>query len=337
LLDNGQVIARSLFTVILGALAALTPAVPCPAIDAILDAYAAYQIVALGEGPHGNEQGYAFRLSLIRDPRFPSTVNDIVVECGSGRNQRVIDNFVRGDTIPDDIVREVLRDSSIETPACERPIYGDFVRAVRALNLSLPTERRIRVLIGAPPIDWSRARTRADYLKQSGGREPFVFDLIEREVIAKRRRALIIYGDGHFQARSERPPRSLLARLDAAGIRTLAISNVFADFAALQPDVASWPVPSVAMIRDTPIGAKPFSWFYGATPPGVHWPMELDRHFDAILYLGPPSTMTISRMPPDYCRDEAALRERKRRLAFMPGNHGQEVIKALEQYCAAQH
>jgi hypothetical protein len=30
-----------------------------------------------------NEQGYAFRLALIRVPRFAATVNDIVVESGS--------------------------------------------------------------------------------------------------------------------------------------------------------------------------------------------------------------------------------------------------------------
>ena len=38
--------------------------------SAIIDAFASYPVVALGEGPHGNEQGHAFRLALIRDPRF---------------------------------------------------------------------------------------------------------------------------------------------------------------------------------------------------------------------------------------------------------------------------
>jgi hypothetical protein len=47
-----------------------------------------FPIVALAEGGHGNEQAHAFRLALIRDPRFPSVVNDLVGECGKARYQR---------------------------------------------------------------------------------------------------------------------------------------------------------------------------------------------------------------------------------------------------------
>ena len=39
-------------------------------ISAILDAVRSHQVVALGEGLHGNNQAHAFRLALIRDPRF---------------------------------------------------------------------------------------------------------------------------------------------------------------------------------------------------------------------------------------------------------------------------
>ena len=39
-------------------------------VNAILDAFRSHRVVALGEGSHGNEQGHAFRMSLIRDPRF---------------------------------------------------------------------------------------------------------------------------------------------------------------------------------------------------------------------------------------------------------------------------
>src|ERR1041385_730041 len=67
--------------------AAPKPAVPIDPIAAIVDACRSYQVVALGEGRHGNEQGHAFRLSLIRDSRFAATVNDIVVEFGDARYQ----------------------------------------------------------------------------------------------------------------------------------------------------------------------------------------------------------------------------------------------------------
>src|SRR2546422_845996 len=59
------------------------PAVPLDPIDAIFDAFRTHPIVALDEGPHTNEPGATFRLRLLHDPRFPSVVNDIVVECGN--------------------------------------------------------------------------------------------------------------------------------------------------------------------------------------------------------------------------------------------------------------
>ena len=66
------------------------------AISGILDAFRTHQIVALGEGRHGNNQSHAVRLALIRDPRFATVVNDIVVEFGSSRYQGVMDRFVSG-------------------------------------------------------------------------------------------------------------------------------------------------------------------------------------------------------------------------------------------------
>ena len=59
------------------------PATPLDPVAAILDAFESHDLVALGEGPHNNERSHAFRLGLIRDPRCPSIVNDIVVESGS--------------------------------------------------------------------------------------------------------------------------------------------------------------------------------------------------------------------------------------------------------------
>ena len=56
-------------------------AVPLEPVTAILNAYRTHSVVALGLGHHNNEQGRALLMSLLRDKRFASTVNDIVVEC----------------------------------------------------------------------------------------------------------------------------------------------------------------------------------------------------------------------------------------------------------------
>jgi hypothetical protein len=84
------------------------PAAPLDPVAGILDAFRAHDIVALGEGAHGNEQGAAFRLALVRDARFATTVNDIVVESGNARYQDVMDRFVRGEDVPADVLRQAI-------------------------------------------------------------------------------------------------------------------------------------------------------------------------------------------------------------------------------------
>jgi outer membrane receptor protein involved in Fe transport len=174
------------------------PAIPLEPISAILDAFKTHQIVALGEGAHGNEQGHAFRLSLIRDPRFATIVNDIVVESGNALHQDVIDRFVRGDDVPYETLRQVWQNTTQPSTGWDRLIYEEFFRAVRTLNASLARERQLRVLLGDPPIDWTKIQSRSDLGRWLNERERFPAEVIRREVLAKQRRALLIYGDGHL-------------------------------------------------------------------------------------------------------------------------------------------
>jgi hypothetical protein len=74
-----------------------TSAVPIDPVSGIVEIFTTHEVVALSEGNHGNEQGHAFRLALIRDPRFAAAVNDIVVEFGNAHYQAVIDRFVQGE------------------------------------------------------------------------------------------------------------------------------------------------------------------------------------------------------------------------------------------------
>jgi hypothetical protein len=331
------------------------PAVPIEPIAAILNAFQSSPIVALAEGDHGNEQGHAFRLSLIRDPRFAAVVNDIVVEYGNARYQEVADRFVRGEAVADGILREIWQNTTQPNTVWERPIYEEFFRAVRAVNAALPRERQLRVLLGDPPIDWDAIRTTQDLVKWIEARESYPADLIRREVIARSRRALLIYGSGHLHranpARNYEPEGTIVSLLE----RTPKI-NVFAiwtterdkDLTALQPDTVSWPAPSVAMLRGTVLGAADFTfyWPYVSTRvvvrDGTRTPIPRDQwrlrtmedQFDAILYLGPSSSITIAQVPRPLCVDAAYMEMRLRRMALMPG--GQKQIDSLKSYCAGR-
>jgi Haem-binding uptake, Tiki superfamily, ChaN len=130
---------------------------PLEPIGVVVAALRKSPIVALGE-VHGNEQCHQFRLALLRDIRVTDLVNDIVVEFGNAKYQDVVDSFVAGGKVGDAELRHVWQDTTQISGVWDRPMYRDFFRAVRDLNLSLPQNRRLRVLLGDPPVDWEVKR-----------------------------------------------------------------------------------------------------------------------------------------------------------------------------------
>ena len=128
------------------------------AVTAIVEAFRTHPVVALAE-EHGDVRCHEFRLALIRDPRLPTYVNDIVVEFGNSLHQDVIDRFVDGESVPDDRLKRVWQDTTQAHAIWDRPIYEEFFRTVRAINAPLPRERRVRVLLGDPPVDWNSIRS----------------------------------------------------------------------------------------------------------------------------------------------------------------------------------
>ena len=308
-------------------------AVPLDPIDAILEAFQSHQIVALGEGAHNNLQGHAFRLDLIRDRRFPSAVNDIVVESGSAKYQDVIDRFVRGETVPANAVRDALEDTVGAPPAWDRPMYEEFFRAVREVNAGLPRQRHLRILLGDPPIDWTAVHNRDDYNKWLLQRDAHPAAVVEREAIAAGRRALVIYGDGHFQARSERPPRSLAAIVESRGRSLFAITSTFADLSRFQSDVASWRTPALARLRGTALGTVPYDVFFGPAPPTDYFRANprIEDHFDAVLYLGTARSMGPLSYPRCADPEYVSMRVGRMLLAGMPSS----AADRLAQECAA--
>ena len=182
--------------------------VPIEPISAIVDAFQSHPIVALTEGDHGNEQGHAFRLSLIRDTRFAAVVDDIVVEYGNARYQDVADRFVRGESVPREVLRQIWQNTTQPNTVWERPIYEEFFRAVREVNAELPRARQLRILLGDPPIDWDQIRTTQDLVPWIDARDSFAADLIRREVISKSRRALVVSRAGCVRTACARRLRS---------------------------------------------------------------------------------------------------------------------------------
>jgi hypothetical protein len=275
--------------------AAVADPLPVAPVRAILDAFRSHALVALADS-HGSEQVQALRLSLIRNQEFPSVVNDIVVEFGNARYQDVMDRFVRGGDVPYETLRHVWQDTTQVSAVWDRPIYEDFFRAVRTINASLPPERQVRVLLGDPPVDWSAGAQDAG--KWTPQRDEHAADVIAREVLAKHHRALIIYGGGHLFRAGE----SLVSRVEretGTHIFTIRVltETTYELVRSLAPEVTSWSVPSLVVLRDTVLQQR-----------------EL-VYYDALLYLGPPSRMTFSQLSAELCSDEQYVQMRTKRLA----------------------
>jgi hypothetical protein len=330
--------------------APVRPTIPLEPIGAILQAFGSHPVVALGEGTHDNEQGHAFRLALLRDPRFAASVDDVVVEFGNARYQDVMDRFVRGEDVPYESLRRVWQDTTQPDALWDAPIYEELFRTVRDVNAGLPKGRRLRVLLGDPPIAWDAVHTAKDY--GSWDRDGYPADVIRREVLAKGRKALLVYGDLHFLRQNPHPrdasdaaAYSIVSLLEKGGatraftIRTIAYGI---DLDKLQPDVASWPRPSLALLRGTVLGAAGFSSYYPrplvarpdgkpAEAPEERRVLRMEDEFDALLYLGPQSSITRARLSPSLCADSAYMQMRVGRLELLGLQPG---VARLRQSCA---
>jgi hypothetical protein len=315
---------------------AAKPAVPLEPVAAIVDAFRTHRVVAVTAG-HGEVRGYAFAQLLIHDPRLIAAINDIVIEEGSARYQDVVDRFVRGDNVAIDALRPAWRNTTQPGLGLDGP-WQEFFTAIRGMNASRPADRKVRVLLGDPPIEWEHVNTAAEHRSWIETRDTFPADLIQREVIARGRRALLTYGQMHFQRKniganyeSEGPAETIVSRLENKwGVKVFTIFT--ADVTALQPDAASWPVPSLALVRGTVLGAADFTAYYpseamgrfairdgkpdfSAPIPREQWKtLRAEDQFDAVLYLGkgPPPHVELD---PARCADKAEFEEHLRRMS----------------------
>jgi hypothetical protein len=191
------------------------------------------------------------------------------------------------------------------------------------------------VLLGDPPIDWATVKVPADYRPWLLQRDSHPAGLIQREVLARGRRALIVYGDGHLQFRSERPGRSLVGILETAGTRVFAVTSTYADLTGFQPAVASWPTPALALLKGTALGAVPYEHLFGPGPPVDIFKANprIEDHYDAAIILGPRSSLRFAPIAYPRCAEPAYIERRVGRMVAtgMPPT----VSERLAQECAA--
>ena len=317
-------------------------------IAAILDALRTHDLVSVSD-PHGNTQLQAMLLSLIRDARFPESANDIVIETASARYQDAIDRFVRGEDVPYDVLRKAWEDHTVANSIGVQA--EEMIRAVRTVNASLSDGAKLRVIAGDPPIDWDNIASPQDHWHWIELRDSYPADLIRRQVLDRGRHALVIYGQGHLQRRQIASNYDMSTWQSQTVISLLEhdsparIFNVWTllDRNVVLPDVASWHVPSLVILQGTTLGAMDFGVYDRGLADGsrftvqngqlvpltrAEWKMmRMEDEFNALLYLGPPSSMTNVAIPAALCHDSQFVNRRLQRLARFGPNVEVENFK----------
>jgi hypothetical protein len=302
---------------------------PQDAQRAVLTAFDNHDVVGLGILSYANQDFDQFILDLIRNPAFADQVNDIEVECGNALYQPVLDRYIAGDSVPLAAARQAWRNTT--QPFCGvTTFYDQLFPLVRRVNQSLPTHRRLRVLAGDPPVDWSRRTSRRDVIPPD--RDSSIAAVMAKEVLAKHRKALMVFGSLHLQHGGGSAVGRIEAADRAAHIEVVIAHNGFGTGSplarwndTLEHRMTRWPVPSLVALRGTWIDDLPYGYFF---------PLEAARLsdvVDAYLYLGPGRLVLNDPIPAYAVLDTAYMAELQRRLRggpMAPGRILREAARA---------
>jgi hypothetical protein len=230
----------------------------------------------LGERPlvgfcelHRSAAQHRFLRTLILDPRFGAVADAVVVEFGNARHQALVDRFVAGERVPPEELERAWRETT-QGMVWETPDYRRFFATVQSANRLLPASRRLRVLLGDPPIDWATIRSEADLDQWYGMRSRHFAAVVERQILARDRRALLIAGGFHLFRGVPHNETALLERRrhdDPPG------------------RLAHWPVPALARLACTWLGELPLP-LAGEQERNDAGGVRLAQAADAYLHLG---------------------------------------------------
>jgi len=281
---------------------------PVDGAEAIIKAFDKYPVVALGD-LHGCQELYDFITPLVRNPEFVNKVNDIVIEFGNALYQDVADSYVSGKEVSLAEVRQIWRNHT-NPIVFDSPVYEQFFKTIREVNQSAPEGKRLRVLLGDPPIDWSKTQTNKEWGRMLFRRDSHFVEVMEKEVFAKDRRAFLIIGAAHLVRRLDK--NNVTGRIESQRPQSMFIVVPHSGFwernEELEPRLSSWKVGSLALLRGT--------WL-GSLHPRLRWPQMKDAKLsdskaepkledvaDAWLYVGPRDLLTEALPSPGIYRDE---------------------------------
>jgi hypothetical protein len=168
--------------------------------------------------------------------------------------QPILDRHVAGADVPLSEARQVWRNTP--QPNCGfAAFYEELFPLVRRINKTLPPDKKLQVPACDPPIDWSKVRRPGD-LRPFMDRDRSIAGVMEREVPAKHRKALMLFGISHIRHGTNavgmyesRYPHLMLVIAEHRGFGGPTPFARYID--TLESRMALWPVPSLVMMKGT--------------------------------------------------------------------------------------
>lgn len=297
----------------------------------LLSAFDHVDVVALADS-HWRKVDSDLRLRLIRHPDFPNKAHFIIVEFGNSLYQPILDRYIQGDDVPLTELQQVWQNTT-QVGSKDSPVYAEFYAAVREINRKLPPAKRLRVIAGDPPIDWSKVETRSDFHEfGDGDRRDFPVSL-NQVAVKKGEKALVIYGSSHIS----RPRFELwaaaaesIASTSTRTFKAVQVSNpgrVFVvetlagpnpSYEKLETTLQSRKRPVLISLIDTPAADLILGATMTINGKTVTTTSKLGNGFDACIYFGNTASVATTVEPdPAIYRDTPYGAEVARRRKIM--------------------
>lgn len=282
---------------------------PRDAFQGIFEAMKQFPLVALCER-HQLQEEHDFLTAMLFRPDLPAGLTDVVVEFGNAQYQDIADSYIlKCKPVANARLEKIWRYTIGGGVVWDAPVYAQFFRTVRAVNWMRPASRRLRVLLGDPAFDHAKVKGQAEkpyVLSVAGDRDSHFAQVVEREVLAKDRRALLIAGSGHLlrgvkDDHTNQPNAVTLLDKTHHG-KIFVIEPLFLppaqagkERSSREQSILKWSRPSLASLSGTWLGASPGPMAHRAVTPDSSL---YAAQADAVLYLGAGENLTVSRADP---------------------------------------
>ena len=201
------------------------------------------------------------------------------------------------------------------------------------------------MLLGDPPLDWSKIRTKDDYAPWTD-RDGHYASVVEREVLGKGHRALMIAGEYHVMKTvpkdlQDDPPTMTVAQILERDHPGALFSLVAVPQREGSRALGLGKAPALGLVHGTPRADMSYQFVdwdstvsRGATDGAAAWVFTPDKHWprtgdvvDGLLYLGGDHKVYPS---PTIYLDPEYQRELRRRATIIKAYSGQDFLPTID-------